>query len=321
MSRIAAFALVCCLIFAVALPVSAQGGRLPDDQQALVDRVLAAIAATESYASFVSDLTETTSNAMSVQLGGTPSTSADSYTIQQTTHYTTADGQPNISTTATADVSSQAFGAAAPEQYTLHAETRVVDGVLYVNAQRETTTEASLPPMPDGWVVVRNASDWPALRILQLGDDLLNLDSPDLFDPNVPQLLKDATSATQADGTLDDGTPVTVITLTLTGHDLRRGLGDYMTAKDPAPTTAVYYGSIDLDQSSWIMTFSLNDQDQIVAFTADASVIWTGFDLNAISPQTAKGTLLDQTTTLKGTYAIRGIGEPLEPVAAPETAG
>jgi hypothetical protein len=319
LSKITSFALVMLILLAAALPVGAQDGRLPDDQQAMVDRVLAAITATETYTSFVSDLTETTANTMSIQMGGSASTAEDSYTVEQATHYTAGtDGQPNISTTATAQVSSLEFGAADPVQYTLQAEMRVVDGVLYVTAQREAAAEADLPAMPEGWVTVQDADAWPALRMLQLGDELLNLDSPDLFDQNVTLLLKEATSAAQTAGTLDDGTPVTVITLTLTGHDLRRGLGDYMAAKDPSASTAVYYGGIDRDKSSWTMTFSLNDQDQIVAFTADASIVWTAFDINTISPQTAKGTLLDQTTTLKGTYQINAINAPLEPVAAPE---
>jgi len=318
MSKIAALVLVMLTPLSAALPVSAQGGRLPDDQQAMVDRVLASIAATERYTSFVSDLTETTTNTMTLDMGGSPATAAESYTIREVTHYTTgADGQPNIGTTAEATVSSQEFGSATPSQYGLQAEMRVVGGVLYVTARRDAPAGADLPAMPEGWVIVTSASEWPALRVLQLGDELLNLDSPDLFDPNVPLLLQQATGAAQASATLDDGTPVEVITLTLTGHDLRRGLGDYMAAKDPSPSTAVYYGGIDLDQSSWIMTFSLNDRDQIVAFTADASIVWTGFELN-MSPQTPASTLLDQTTTLTGTYAIRSIAAPLEPVAAPE---
>lgn len=319
MSRIAPFVLVILLALAAVLPVGAQGGRLPDDQQAMVERVIAAINASESYTSFVSTVTETVSNTMTIHMGNSASTAEESYTIQQETRYSTGEnGQPNSSTTATAQVSSLAFGSTERTQYTLQAEMRVVDGVLYVNAQREAPASADLSAMPEGWVIVQGADEWPALKVLQLGDELRNLDSPDLFDPNVPLLFKDATSAAQSAGTLDDGTPVEVITLTLTGQDLRRGLGDYMGAKDPTASTAVYYGGIDLDQSSWTVVFSLNDQDQIVAFTADASIVWTGFDLNKMSPQTAKGTLLDQATVLKGTYQISDINAPLEPVAAPE---
>lgn len=323
MVKLVLFVLVCMLALVLvltgAIPARAQGGRLPADQQALLDRVLSGIAATEHYTSYVSTLVEKSSNTVSISAGDAALTSDKSYTIQMTTQYTTGtDGQPNISRSATADLSDLSFGAQEHISSTLKAELRVVDGVLYVQAQRESPAESTLPPLPTGWVIVKSGGEWPALEVLQLGDMLKNLGSPDLFDENTPRLLQEATRLSSGTGTLDDGTPVSQITLTLTGQDLRRGLGELMTAGASSPSTVVYYGGIDLDQSSWEMVFSLNDQDQIVQFTVQAQVVWTDFDLHVIDPATAAGTLANQTYTLAGTYAVSSIDAPLGPVPAPE---
>jgi hypothetical protein len=319
MFRLVSFVLIAIFVLASVLSASAQGSGLPADQQALLDRVLQAIAASDSYSTFVHETDETRANTQSIHRGEKTATSSQTSVFQRATHFIDkANGQANIDMLMSVQVTEQTFAAEQPVAYSLEGELRLVDGVLYVQAQRQSDSEDSLPPMPDGWVIVTNADDWPALDVLQLEARLRDVASPDVFSADIALLLQEATSATLTRATLDDGTPVDQITLVLTGDDMGRGAAAFATATDDRETTAILYDHMDLDQSSWTMVFSLNDQDQIVHYAAETQMVWTDFDVHLISPQTPEGTLLSQTNTMSASSTLSGIGEPLEPVPAPE---
>ena len=317
MSRLLKILPVVALALIVAVPALAQGG-LSDEQQATLDRLIAAVDASESYQSYSRHAVETTTQELTLNLGGTLMDATETEVVEKTAVFAYDDeGQVNIQGEFTATVTSQPLGAGAPFEYVLTGEVRLVSGVLYVRAERESENEASLPPMPEGWVIVESAEDWPALDVLELDDLLENQDSPDIFDASVPDVLALASDVSTSPGTLDDGTVVEVISLTLDKAALGDALSLLAADQEPlSPEVEAYYAGLD-DVSRWDMVFSLSEAGDVVHFTSDTQLSWTEFDISILSSDLPPGTLLDQQGQLLGEFDITAINEPVEPVEAP----
>jgi len=138
-----------------------------------------------------------------------------------------------------------------------------------------------------------------------------------LYDENVSLLLAHTSEASLASGTLDDGTPVDVITLRLAGDDLVAGVLAFSSAARAGDALIqAFYSALDAD-SAWEMAFQIDADGNIRAFDSAMRLGWTDFDLSAFSEQTPPNTLLTQTNETTGTYTIRDIDAPIEPFAAP----
>jgi hypothetical protein len=59
--------------------------------------------------------------------------------------------------------------------YSMEAEIRYVDGVLYVNAAY-LETQGDVPALPEGWVIVDDAANFPEFEVLELEDYLTDLE-------------------------------------------------------------------------------------------------------------------------------------------------
>ncbi|MBI5958550.1 MAG: hypothetical protein HY866_07445 [Chloroflexi bacterium] len=301
-----------------ALPLHAQQDRLPKDQRALVERAIRAVEATQNYTSFVSHLDQTLAD--SSQVGEAPGSFSDRrYTISRDSFFTLdAAGEPNIQSLQTLDFAGESSAWEIPHRYTLTSEIRVVGALVYVRAKRESAQEAILPQMPPGWLIAQSsAHEWAALDALSLDEWINAPDEQRIFDLNIPLLLQESSGAALESITLDDGTPADRITLTINGADLRRGMAAYVEAQSGGPNSTVYYGSIDLT-STWMITFTLNETDQVVAFEIEGHLRWTDFDLNFVSPLLDPGTLMNQEYDMMSAYTIRDINAPLAPISAPE---
>ncbi len=308
---------VIALALLLALPVAAQDG-LSDDQLAALDRVIAAVNASETYQSYVHHAIETTTQELTLNVGGALIDASETEVLERTTFFThDADGNPNLRGEFTATVSSKSLGANAPIEYKLNGEVRVVAGVVYLRATRESDDEASLPPMPDGWVIIENIDDWPALDILQLDDLFDNQDSPDIFSENVPDVLALAVDVTMTSETPDDGPAQDTVHITLNNDALTAALTLLINEEGtPDAGTAAYYAGMD-DSSGWDMAFTLTETGDIASFTTDTRLSWTEFDISALTSDLPPGTLLDQTGQLIGEFEISSINADLTPVEAP----
>ncbi len=169
-----------------------------------------------------------------------------------------------------------------PYSYTLEAEARLVDGVLYINAAREASTRLGLAPMPQGWIVLFDPAEWPALNALNLGRFLREGPRTSLLD--YPDLL--AVYAGGVEGavtTLADGRAAEVITITLGGADLKNALAELqaLQAGPDAPVTGPYRRADDDATLSLTVTLDAED-DRLLRWEIDARLTWTGLDLNAL---------------------------------------
>ena len=95
----------------------------------------------------------------------------------------------------------------------LYAETRFVDGALYVQGRREVTGNKGddLDPMPEGWVPVESSEAWPALDDLPLETYFEDKVQFRLFDQDLDLWLIEPTETSTERGTADDGTPVDIV--------------------------------------------------------------------------------------------------------------
>lgn len=125
--------------------------------------------------------------------------------------------------------------------YTVRGETRLVDGIVYVNGAYDNPTPA-LDPLPDGWVAIPSASrlnSYPGLATLNI-QPLLQAGETDLstlvtgFSADTMRAVVNA-NLRRVDGssaTLEDGTPAERVVVTL-GREALATLDNRYTPDDP----------------------------------------------------------------------------------------
>lgn len=315
MARLIRIVSVIVLTLLVGAPVHAQDGGLTGEQQALVDRVLAALEKTESYTSYVSDGEGTRDRTIIITAGDISRQNSENTLLTRRTQYTTdANGQSNYNLTRIAHVNSSASNGAVL-MYTITSEMRVVEGVLYLNAIREIDSGAAddLPDVPEGWVIVESEDDWPALEHLDLGDILNDMDGPMIINSNAILMFDQVSDITLEAGTLKDGTPVDKITVTWTGDELTAGVAAQLEARGEDPLPLVFDSN-----SVMTTTFSLNADDELLQIETDTTLTWNDIDLRILNPNAPEGSLFSQESSENGVVIISGINEPVTPITAPE---
>ncbi len=310
--------LIVVLALVTVLPVSAQDGGLSAEEQALVQRIVDAAAASENFNSFAMTRTRTQQQQITFSMDTNILSSEESETTEGTVTFARDDaGTATFSDQFSTQISERSFSDTAPTEYTLSGEKRGVGDRLYLNVTRESADESTLAPMPEGWVSVTDPADFPALASLRLENILEDLGHPSIYDMSFADLLTHVTAASVEARTLDDGTPVDTITLGIKGADLIDGLKLLAgTAEDDASAQA-YYAGISPD-STWTMVYDVNAAGDVIHFTTDVLVTWVDFDATILSDGFPAGTLLNQTLTQTGEYTINDINAPTDPFPAPE---
>jgi hypothetical protein len=282
-------------------------GHLSGEQRALIDRVVQVHANVSGYRSCHEENDGTDTQAITVILGTATRTVSQSVTFTQSVDLVQIDGEDNIRAEVSAVVMDWD-----ESSYTVNAEVRIIDGVLYVNA-------AFVPPapeqitLPDGWVIVEDPADLAVYDDLQLG----NLVEPSsLYDDAA--LLKAIVSDVRLEArTLDDGTPVEVITLVFE----REGLVLYLretSGEDADPLSDLLYGA--MKPGSYAQAILVIGPDETPLQFEVTSVIETAaVDAQTLAPgQFVDGTKLSIRLEWSGTDAFSQINEPLEPASVPE---
>ncbi|MBI5961091.1 MAG: hypothetical protein HY866_20295, partial [Chloroflexi bacterium] len=195
----------------VAVPAQAQdGGGLTEEESLLLDRVFEAREIYRGWSSYVEQGSGVQTREVSLKIGNTPQTQSTVATWERTSTIIRQDNDMNIQSSLAVTIDNTRFGGGV-ESYTVNADVRRVDQQLYVSAAYEGESQPDWPALPDGWVQVQKISDWSGFQDLNLGDYLQQA-TP--FDN--PERLKEASpTVTLETGTLDDGTPVEIITVEL----------------------------------------------------------------------------------------------------------
>jgi hypothetical protein len=285
-------------------PVYGQSG-LSDEEAALRDRAAAALAASQSYMTYVEDGSFVMDVDMAVAQGHMTTQSVSTVQAEPRTLNAQVTGSMTVSNRMVGDMTE-----------ILTAEVRFVDDTLYVNAEREIDppSDADLyDPMPEGWIQVDTPDDWSALGTLMLddygGDAAARMDMRDL-----PAYVFDwVTSVRSVSTTLDDSTPVDAITLDIRGENL---VGLSRQAAEDGSDLELGLGLGDptladqIDAASYVtITIYLDDQDQVRQVDIDLYYYLPAF---GDGPDATS-----LTWDITASYRYSHINEPVDPVIAP----
>jgi hypothetical protein len=315
-----ALALVVLVTLAAVIPAQAQDG-LSDDERALADRAQTALRDARAYTTFI----EHSLLVIKLSIGDAeinPLAAVEGTTTHEVNAFHVVGDVPNLR--ANARVTMNLYTLLTENMSrTLDAEIRVVDGVLYVNATRQTDPPEdeelyANAPMPEGWTLVENLDDWPALDILFL-DNFTPGDDPNVY-MDIRDLSDDvfalASAVSSESVTLDDGTAVEAITLEVTGENLRELIRRSSEAGNDLELGMILGDLTLLDQlndAASILSVTVYVDDQGWLRQVDITL-----RLDMPAPQNATEDQITWGWDITGTYEFSAINEPIEPVAAPQ---
>jgi hypothetical protein len=299
----------------VPLAHAQDGGGLSDDQLALLDRVQHAMENYQSYTSLVEMVSGGQGRELIITAGDTRQTFSTVATWERTSQVIREGDEKNVLATVTATVIDAGTNPDGTEggsrTRVVYVEARRVDGQLYLLAEYgpETTQGPDLPELPEGWFVVAQLGDWEALSDLGL-EDLLQSGNP--FQ-NIERVKEAATDVELAAGTLADGTPVDMITVTFD----RAGLTALFTegAADGGPLLLQV-----LDEGSYA-TFSimLDAADQPYEVMSEVVLHTSGLDANTFGMRNQpEGATVEFTNELARHEVYSQINATFEPATVPE---
>lgn len=310
-----------------ALPAAAQDG-LPDDEQVLVERAVAAVEIANAYTSYEADKwwrVDESFTAGPIDAPVTGSLSEIEHTAAERL-VQTASG-PNVQRSVTGSVLFAGFSPAEgfesstnQAEATFAADVRMVDGQLYIQAAYEGAGAASLPVLPEGWhqATATSFDEWPGLRLLDV--------APLLADPQAstsaralgvtPAQLTQifattATSASSESITLDDGTPATRISISLGPDSIpMMGAGSGNEAID-----VLIRDSVTTDPGLFV--FTIDEAGLLRAVDYGFVLGVENLDISSV-PDIPADYVLNVESSLQVSWTFTSINQPVEAVAAPD---
>lgn len=305
---------------------------LSPEKQALVERVNRSLQHQKSYTSYVEHVTfqrTLTISILSVVVGITEQNQEEDTTIDQTSttsveidrlSYIVQDDDA-LNILSNVNVETLVISTAPPEynrtfNYTLGAEVRLVDGNIYVMAEYQTdaTEDVGLPQLSPEWILITD-------EVLESGetwDDILwelelnyyrGAGKPFQDDEKLTSLVQDVTVES---GTLEDGTAVDIITLTLQGE----GMPDFVSEALSIERANPYFDAFFNPGTTMVYAFSLDENDTLRLINAS---LQTKGDVNlsTLAPGTPPGVLAFAEAVFNQQIEYRDINVPLEPVTDP----
>ena len=269
------------------LTALAQDGGVSDEEMALLGRVLAAVEKRDTYSSYAVVGHSEEAFAVEVSFFGQSITNGETTITDYERAVIETESGPNVQAVTTVSYESEAaeIGESESSSYTVNAEFRLVDGVLYVNASYEEA-EGDVPELPEGWVEVSDALDYPLADVLALSE-YQDLGIEDFF-ADEEDFLKAVTSVTSETGTLEDGTEVEFITIEFGGEGLLASMD--LDTDDPM-SLAIMQAIMD---SGSLMTV-------VVALDADDNMLGVGLEMDIVLTQDDLGDLMAEAGLPEGT--------------------
>jgi hypothetical protein len=293
------------------LPARAQDGGLSDEQLALIDRVVQAHSNMIGYRSYVQEAHGSDKEIVTISL--LDETRSFVRTVTWTQTATQIEDGKNIDVEVSATVSETPLGSTETASYTVNAEARVVEGVLYVKAAYAPPAPDQVP-LPEGWAIVDDPAHEDIYEYLQL--DTLLEHSP-LYG-NAALLKASASDVTVEAQTLDDGTPVDVITLFFDRDGYKQILREMRDEDSSVALSEMMLEALSAN-SHMKMILTLGSGDTPFQFEAEIVIEVIGIDAHALSPdEFAEGIKLDVVSEQSRTQVHSHFNEPFEPVTVPD---
>jgi hypothetical protein len=295
------------LLVGALIPARAQDGGLSDEELALLERVFAARENLKNYSSYVEEMSVLESQETTVTLEDETRVFTNQALIEWTATFIQAEDSRNVSATIFAQVQEDDIS------YSIEAEARVVDGTLFFNGAY-LIPDPDLPLLPEGWIAVADPDVVEVLENLHLD----NLIEDDALVDEQDLMRAAASSVTAVPSTLDDGTPVDIIAITLDSAGVAMALTESSEmGADPAFASSM--AAALTDESELIMTVALDadNNPHQVAMIGDMEAV--DIDGHAINPeQFPEGLMFDTSLSQVRTWTYSQFNEPFESVAAPE---
>jgi hypothetical protein len=293
-----------------------QGGGLSADQEALLARVQSAQEKYRAYDSLVEDVFGGQSRELIIQIGDNQQTMSSLLNWERSSQIIREGDDQNVAATGTITLTESGSGPradASDRVRTLILDYRRVDGQTYIRAAygTDTTPDAGLPTLPDGWFTVESLQTWPVLAELAMQNAV---EQRGLFN-DFGAMKAAAVDVTIVPATLQDGTPVDAITVLFDAEGIRLLVGD--NAGEPILKRMLDKLS---DDSNATLTVMLDGEDnpreaQTETFIHVAGVSARAFGYNQL-PLSASA---DFTAELARRETFSQINATFEPAVIPES--
>lgn len=304
------------------IPTSQAQDGLTDDEKALVERFYNAAQKVDDYDSYVLETSELQSQDLTASIAGFEMGQTSSVLIETT--QTVTLGGDNIALIGTLAVDTAETGPTGGDAYsfTAQVEGRLVDGVIYVNAQY-LESDGDLPELPEGWFEL-DALDFDVadlLSDLSLEDWLDEEEMTDTPFETLETFIAAVSDITLTQETLDDGTEVDVITATIGAGGIMDMMADSDSFDPEDPTNMALMGMMG-DNFDITFQIKLDSEDNprygILSMTID--LIDLNMDELGMEDMPPGGTM----SMVMSNQEVRqwsNINDPaLQPVEAPELA-
>lgn len=277
-------------LLALTVPLHAQD----DDMAAVIEEAMAALLAAEDYTSY--NATTYTSQTASIEVfieGESALVQNGVDATEDVTTFVADGGLGNVVTTTSATSIDSQNGT--ETQYTLLAETRVVDGVIYVNAAYDG--EATAEAIPDGWteVTAEALETYPGLSRLGLETLLTAQESEEQipFTNNYEAIAEAVTTGStlatgSADAATTDGRTGYGYTIILSVD----GIKQFLAATPNIESNPVLGAMLDNlgEASTGFFSIIVDDEGYLLEASVTLSVAVEGLDVSAIDPNVPAGT-------------------------------
>jgi hypothetical protein len=302
-------------LFAVPLVSAQENSDLTEEELALLERILAARAQLDIFTSFVEEANQTQSQALNINMEEVSQAFNQSVITERLQTVIQDEDVRNIAGTVTATVSEEEplpSGQPATSSYTLVAEFRLVDETMYVNAVYESP-DPTLPEIPEGWAIFTIGEN-ETLDFLGL-DDVLEEQDPLEREERLKNTAKDITVES---ATLDDGTPVDLITVVFN----QDAFAAQLDAGDAAnPFVDALLAGIS-ENSTMTMVVTLDMDGNPLRVESQLLMESLGLIGSEIDPATfPEGMTLDMVIEFSEVQAYSQFDEEFEPASVPEEVG
>jgi hypothetical protein len=291
--------------------VLAQDGGLTAEKDALLERVFAARALRDGYASYVSSSHQTENQSISVTLGSVTQTVSEVQNLARTSTVVQGETGRNVSATLDADVKKTTVppnGREVVTTYVVSGEARLVGDALYLNAVLDSGEGPEVPTLPESWFEVQNPDEYQYLKL----DDLR--DAPSLLDDE-EQTRAAAADVTLESVTMEDGTAADQITVKFD----KDGLFLFMngTNQNIDPLTQALLDAVS-DSFEARIAVTLDADNNPLRVETMLSMSASGVDAHALAPdQFRDGIMMDFHYERSETEDYSDVNASVEPVSAP----
>ncbi len=299
-------------------PIKAQGG-LSEEQLALLEQMTTAVNKIQEFTSYTNIENQVLSLNGSVTLAGFTQEILQTQSMEKTTTYVLGDN-PNALVIATYTEASNQQGGDTTG-YTLAAEVRYVDGVLYAKGEVTDGEDPGLSQSGE-WVEIDPSTYAEDILLGNLGlrQTLGRLGAIERDEEgdnplrDLELLKKVATDVTAEAVTLDDGTPATAITVTIDFAALVAERPSALGAEDN-PSSAALFSAF--EGQSIVATVLVSAENDPISYALVFEGSITDFDASILSEQLT-GATISLNLTLNQSAAVSQVNEAIEPAAAPE---